>query len=51
MFLICSKAGERVNLELHALRLWPPINPGEVIANKTGISDRDSFSLKGRFEP
>jgi hypothetical protein len=51
MFLICSKAGERVNLELRAAGPGRPFNPGEVIANKTGISDRDSFSLEGRFEP
>jgi hypothetical protein len=46
MFLICSKADERVNLELPSPRLRPPLNPGEVVANKTGISDRDSLSLK-----
>jgi hypothetical protein len=51
MFFICSKVDERVNLELPAPRPRPPVNSGEVVANKTGISDRDSFSLKGRFEP
>jgi hypothetical protein len=51
MFLICSKVDERVNLELDAPQLRPPPNLGEVVVNKTGISDRDSFSLKGPFEP
>jgi hypothetical protein len=47
MFLICSQAGARVNLELFADRAAPHRNVGEAIANKTGICGR--VFLAGRM--
>jgi len=40
MFLICSQAGARVNLELCASQAAPRRNVGEAIANKTEICGR-----------
>jgi hypothetical protein len=50
MFLICSNADARVNLDLVAPQAMPHRNVGEAIANKTGICGR-TFLAQGDDDP